>query len=156
MEGCKWGIFKKRSKMMKKTWFLFSIFLLTGCSYSNLQGNSFADVWDEYAKEFRWGRQARFSQTEIQNHFLLWAEEFEKKRSQFVRLETEILEDGEEGDEKLQGNTVISGINVSKNIEQYKMALEKLQTLTEQQDELKILTRKVCEKQKSSVVCDSL
>jgi hypothetical protein len=281
MDRCEWGVFKKPSKMMKKIGIMFSVFFFVGCSSADLQGNSFEDVWSKYTKEFYWGRRARFSQKEVQNYFLVWAQEFEKKRALVVRFEiakseeerdkkelwpasklltlsdqklkdlflddgvvdfhdndaaiqklgagdlfpatqkfikiNEIvgqrsvdlggnvnkvgyvdkegkylpifdgdvisrivsLEEQEEFDfpdlteersyrlkfiaetikqeEKiLQGSTVLSGTNLSKNIEQYKMALEKLQTLTEQQEELKKLTRKVCEKQKTSVICTSL
>ncbi len=130
---------------MKKIGILFAVFICTGCSFlSDLKGSVFSDVWDEYATEFRWGRSASISQEELKNQFAVWAQDFEMKRDSFVRVD-------EEG--KLQGNMVISGENLSQNIKEYKTALVRLQSVTAKQNDLKKLTRQVCEKQKSSVSC---
>lgn len=131
---------------MKKTILLLTALFITGCSSSGLQGSViFEEVWEDYANEFNWWGLARLSQDATQEQFFAWSDEFEKKRSQFVRLDEE---------EKLQGSTIIAGEILSRNREQYELALQQLQTITTQQQEIKPLIRKICEKQKSSVNCD--
>lgn len=131
---------------MKKYLLLVVVFCLTGCSQFSLQGSTFfAEVWDEYVDEFHWSRAAQLSEQEMQDAFLEWAVAFEEKRAFFVHRNTE---------EVLQGSVIRAGESLSNTLEQYEKALERLQTITAQHQELKTLTRKVCEKQKSSVSCD--
>ncbi len=150
---------------MRKWLSLAVLFFLTGCVSWLLQGSSFfEEVWNEYADEFQWSRSGRLMQQEVEESFMNWANTFEAKKALLLQ-ENKISETEEENIEEvaneenvvaLEGNLILAGKSLSQVIEQYKIALEKLQVVSAQHQELKTLTRKICEKQKSSVKCNSL
>lgn len=120
--------------------------ICTGCSISSfLQGNVFEEVWQKNASESFWSTSDRMLQDQTKSIFSVWAETFEKKKSQLVRID-------EEG--KLQGTTVLLGKNLELKRKEYQASLEKIATIQELQERLKTQTGKICEYQKSSVKCD--
>jgi len=54
---------------------------------------------------------------------------------------------------ELDGSTIIGGMNLSRNVGQYRLALEKLQSIETLQVEIATLLFKVCIKQKTIVPC---
>ena len=129
---------------MKKIGILFSVILCTGCSYSGLQGSAFEDVWEKHAEEFLQRRTDGFEYEKAKSNFIGWAENFEKKRSAFIRI-------NEKGE--LEGKSVIAGTSASRNIEQYKLSLEQLQTIIDKQKKQKGIILDICNAQKVSVKC---
>ena len=130
---------------MKKIGILFSVILCTGCSYPGLQGNSFDYVWKTHAEETVQRTTERFVYEKAKSNFNVWAENFEKKRSAFIRINEK---------EELEGKSIIAGTSLSRNIEQYKLSLEKLQTIIDRQEKQKGIIMDICGVQKVSVKCD--
>ncbi len=131
---------------MKRIILVFIVMgILSGCDWAPvLQTTVFSDVWEDYTTEISWFRSSNVLQGEVDQSFAEWAKNFEKKRSDFIRI-------NEEGD--LNGSTVISGINLSQNVQEYKAALEQLKTIEIRQKEISTLLFKVCTRQKSIVSC---
>ena len=233
--------------------------MITGCSWKDdLQTNLFSDVWEDHTTEINWFFSSNVLQEEAKSTFTDWVENFENKKSNFIRIEPtkeytilskaealqnennffllvkvvtaemvqkdgddyatnffRIIKEGEpvmekgiflrgmhieeknkegeyeyEKEEKFvlvnsqgvlqqfgtlskknlkehenrhendffvsrqsQGKTIIAGINLSRNVDQYGFALERLQAIEVLQREIMGLLFNVCMKQKTVVPC---
>lgn len=62
--------------------------MITGCTWTDdLQTNLFSDVWEDHTSEINWFTSSNVLRGDTEHIFTTWAEDFENKQSNFIRIE---------------------------------------------------------------------